>query len=70
MSATFQAYRFDVGQFLVIFKEEGEVLIGHIHFSVSSKPSVFLDCITSTRESVLFDLRENVAITVEDVTYK
>ena len=49
---------FDLCQFLVILHEEREVLVGDIHLSVATQPLMLLLCITTTRESILCNLRE------------
>lgn len=46
----------DLGQLLIIVKEEAKVVVGDVHLQIGSVSSVLLDSLSATRESVLVDL--------------
>ena len=54
------SHLFNVCQFVVIVKEEGEVLVGDVHSGVSTILLMLLLRVTTTRESILGDLKQIV----------
>ena len=51
---------FDVGQFLIVLEEEGQVLIGDVNVRVPPQPLVLLLSVTPTREGIFVDLERRI----------